>query len=982
MLELPRVVAEPLSSLSNILTDLGSKRVLVVTGPSRRGVAEVGEHLSFLPLRVFDQARRHVPQATVDEALAVLDEHEADTVVSLGGGSTTGLAKALRLQREFHFVAVPTTYAGSEFTNIYGITDGGNKVTGRDDKVRPDVVLQATELTLTMPRRTTVTSLLNALAHPISVLSTGDADAELAEAALKAARKGYACAEALVRWPEHVEPRAEAMSATRAAALVLQAGKPGLHHRLAHLLGGRFDLDHSALHAVLLPHTVRHLRLSEAATHRRLCDAIGVVDLEAGVFDLLARAEAPTSLRALEVNHDEFAKLISEHSELPASVMHGAYLGRRPSREVRRQDWQLRHEVALWGPELARAGRVIVALHGRGSNADAMVRRTLELTGNDPEVAIVAAQAPNCSWYSKRHTESRESLGEELQSSLKEACAVLGRVRAEAPNTPIVLLGFSQGACLAFEVVATAEQVPAALVALSGSGVGGLDEAPCFDESLAGLPVLMGASVGDPWLQEDAVRQTAQQLEAVGCSVQLVMIPGDVHTFHERHRLLARPLLTGRPAPPHSGGFSSTRESEVLAGALPRHQNSPRHVAYGLYAEQMNTSGFVADRHHNTRAWLYRVRPSAQHTQFEPLTHPSFVADFEARPEINLVGYAPLAVPADALDFIDGMATIGGAGSAESRRGYAIHTYVANRNMHDRSFCNVDGDLLIVPQLGSLTLQTEFGVLDVVPGHVAVVPRGVRFSVHLHQGPCRGYVAESYGRAFELPDRGPAGANSLTESRHFRSPAAWYEDRLAVGYRITHKLGGALFEARQDYSPYDVAAWHGNLAPMVYDLSDFSPLGNARFDHADPSLLTVLSAPMDERGANTLDFVVFVPRWDATEGTFRPPYFHRNVTTEFNGIIKNPVSDSMFTPGGYFLTPSMTPHGIRASAVERTLAQSDERANEPARGSDASVWFQFETTLPFSFTSWGKSSPNRLSSWASRWGSHRTHFDTLAGAPE
>ncbi len=975
MAELPRVIPEALSALGGVLAELGSKRVLLITGPSRRGVEQVVSVLGELPVRVFDEARRHVPKQVVEAALRAVDEHEADTLVSLGGGSTTGLAKALKLERDVRFVAIPTTYAGSEYTNLYGVTEDSNKVTGRDDRVRPDVVLQAVDLTSTMPRRMTVTSLFNALAHPISVLSTGEADRELTQLALSAAKKAFSCAETLVRWPAHTATRRQAMEATRLAAEVLQRGKPGLHHRLAHFLGGRFDLDHSGLHAALLPHTVRHLRLEDAGMHRRLSDAIGVNDLEAALFDLLVRADAATSLRGPEVNYETYCTLVEENPTLPASVLHAAYLGRRPMRSVTHEDWGLRHDVSRWGPTFREARRVVVALHGRGSTADAMVSRTLQLTGNDPAVAIVAPQAPNCSWYSKRYTAPRVELGPQLQASLKEALSVIARVRDEAPDAQVVLLGFSQGACLGFEVVARLQQTPSALVALSGSGIGGVDEPPEFDERLSGMPVLMGASQDDPWLQQDLVKQTAKQLEAAGCDVALEMIPGDVHTFHERHRWLARPLLTGRSQASTLRGFCGEHESESLHGALPRHQNSPRRCPFGLYAEQVNATGFVAARGDNQRAWLYRIRPSAQHGHFEPLAHRTFVADFDAAPEVNLAGFSAMELPTEATDFVDGMATVGGAGSASLRRGYAVHIYAANRNMVDRAFCNADGELLIVPQLGTLTLQTEFGFLEVAPGSIALIPRGVRFSVLLREGPSRGYVAEAYGRRFELPDRGPAGANGLTDSRHFRCPPAWHEDRLAVGYRITHKLGGHLFEARQDYSPYDVVAWHGNLAPMTYDLREFSPLGNARFDHADPSLLTVLSAPMDERGANTLDFVVFVPRWDATEGTFRPPYFHRNVTTEFNGIIRNPGSDEMFQAGGYFLTPSLTPHGVRAGAVERALAMSDEHADNPARGGDDSLWFQFETTLPFSFTSWGRQSATRQADWAGDWGTYRVHFD-------
>ena len=258
----------------------------------------------------------------------------------------------------------------------------------------------------------------------------------------------------------------------------------------------------------------------------------------------------------------------------------------------------------------------------------------------------------------------------------------------------------------------------------------------------------------------------------------------------------------------------------------------------------------------------------------------------------------------------------------------------------------------------------------------AVIPRGLRVSVALHGAEARGYVAEVFGRAFELPERGPVGANGLTEARHFRAPAARAEDRLSPGYRVTAKLGGELYEATQDFSPHDVVAWHGNHCPYVYDLGLFSPVGNARFDHPDPSIHTVLSAPLDEVGAHSLDLVIFPPRWDPTEGTFRPPYFHRNVTTEFNGIIREaPAPGSPFVPGCYFLTPGMTAHGPSAPSVERALALPDDVADRPQRyGEAGALWFQFETALPLSLTPWAERAPNRIADWHDVWGAYRKHF--------
>jgi homogentisate 1,2-dioxygenase len=245
----------------------------------------------------------------------------------------------------------------------------------------------------------------------------------------------------------------------------------------------------------------------------------------------------------------------------------------------------------------------------------------------------------------------------------------------------------------------------------------------------------------------------------------------------------------------------------------------------------------------------------------------------------------------------------------------------------------------------------------------------------LREVAARGAVAEVFGRQFGLPERGVVGANGLAEARHFRGPTPFYEDRLAPGYRITAKYGGVLHEARQDHSPYDVAGWRGTYLPYAYDLALFSPVGNTRIDHADPSIHTVVSAALDEPGTASLDLVVFAPRWDPTEGTFRPPYFHRNGTTEINGIIRESVTrGTFFVPGAHFVTPGMTPHGPGASLLRRTLAQPDEVADRPHRYSDHALWFQFETTLPLSLSKWAKTAPERVHDFTSVWGTYRSQF--------
>jgi homogentisate 1,2-dioxygenase len=977
----PEIRTAALNALGDWAKEWDIRRALIVTGPSQRYVPATRAALDGLAVDVFSEAQRHVPRSNLARASDALRAAAPELVISVGGGSSTGLVKALRLEHDFRFIAVPTTYAGSELTNLYGITDGGNKQTGRDDRVRPDGVLYDVELTLTMPLALTVTSLFNALAHPLSVwLRRAEAGEDVVQAPdYEQLREPvvtlFGTIETLLRWPAQRAARAAALACAGRAALALEQGDVGVQHRLAHTLGGHFDLEHGALHALLLPHTVSRLREISPRLVDALSEQLGCDDLEAALFDFLQRAQAPLGLRNLGVALPELQQLLEARPEFPPEFVRAAYHARRPSRHVQRAAMGLRELVSLRGPQLTAARRVVLALHGRGSSADVILRRCTEITGLDDGLALVAPQAPNNTWYELRHTETRAAHGEALTTSLSELLRLIALIRS-ATQAPLVVMGFSQGACLALEVLSRTEHRLAAVVALSGSAIGGSSEAPTFGPHVRGLAVLLGSSEDDPWLDMGDLHDTRDRLLAAGAQVTFELVPGDAHALHARHRLLARELLTGKANPLPLHGFSNAQQSECLPGALPTDRNSPRDPAYGLYAEQLSVTGFVAQRAQQRRAWLYRVRPSAEHGAFEHILHSRFNTAFTGEPaEPELAGCAPLPLPTAACDFLDGVCTLGGAGSPALRRGYAIHLYACNRNMEERAFCNTDGELLLLPELGRLTLLTEFGVLDVEPGMLAIIPRGVRFSVVLRDGVARGYMTEVYGRSFDLPERGPVGANGLTDPRHFVSPHAWYEDRLALGYAVVHKLGGALYEAKQDYSPYSVVAWHGNCPPHAYDLQHFCPVSNSRFDHIDPSIYTVLSAPLDEVGAHNLDLVVFPPRWDVSENTFRPPYFHRNVTTEFNGIIRElPSNTSPFVPGCCFLTPSFTPHGVVATSAVRARLKHGAAANRPHRMSEASLWFQFETTLPFSFSPWVKQAANWRADWGSIWGAYRNHF--------
>src|SRR5262249_5601453 len=466
---------------------------------------------------------------------------------------------------------------------------------------------------------------------------------------------------------------------------------------------------------------------------------------------------------------------------------------------------------------------------------------------------IVGLRTAGTRWYAIRASEPGAGSDAEVARALAQVEAGLG-----ALGRPAILAGFSQGACLALEYAARRPGGLTAVVAAAGSRIGTPGEgAAAVAGTHAGLPVLVGAALADPYANRAHLDATARWFRAAGSAVDAIDCPGERHDISTRQRLRAREILRGEKAPAGPTGFGNSLASEAIPGALPARQNSPRLPPHGPSAEQVNGTAFTARREDNARTWLYRVRPSSQRRAFAPLAHPRFAAGFEGRaPEANLAGFAPLRLPdAERRDFVDGMVTLGGAGSPSLRRGYAVHRYAADRDMERRAFYDADGDLLLLPELGALTLMTELGPLDVAPGQIALLPRGIAFSVFLHGAVARGYVAETHGRSFRLPERGPIGANGLANARHFRAPAAWYEDKLAPDFRVVGKLGGRLHETSQDHSPFDVVAWHGDHVPFVYDLDDFSPLGAVRFDHPDPSVFTVLSAPMDEPGTNTLDLI-------------------------------------------------------------------------------------------------------------------------------
>ena len=403
-------------------------------------------------------------------------------------------------------------------------------------------------------------------------------------------------------------------------------------------------------------------------------------------------------------------------------------------------------------------------------------------------------------------------------------------------------------------------------------------------------------------------------------------------------------------------GFGNHFASEAVAGALPIGRNSPQRVPFGLYAEQVSGTAFTAPRAENARSWLYRLRPAAAHPPFVPYGGAPHLRsapfdDVPANP--NRLRWDPAPIPAEAVDFVDGLTTYGGNGDVGVGEGIGIHLYASNRDMADRAFFSADGEMLIVPQQGRLAIRTELGRIEVAPLQIALIPRGVRFAVDLPDGAARGYVCENYGAAFRLPDLGPIGSNGLANPRDFEAPFAWYEDREAPTALI-QKFQGGLWTTTLDHSPFDVVAWHGNLAPYRYDLTRFNTINTVSFDHPDPSIFTVLTSPSERAGTANCDFVIFPPRWMVAEGTFRPPWFHRNVMSEYMGLIEGSydAKEGGFAPGGGSLHNQMNGHGPDVASYAKAIA-----ADLVPQRIAGSMAFMFESRHVIRPTRWALESP-------------------------
>ncbi len=423
----------------------------------------------------------------------------------------------------------------------------------------------------------------------------------------------------------------------------------------------------------------------------------------------------------------------------------------------------------------------------------------------------------------------------------------------------------------------------------------------------------------------------------------------------------------------YQSGFGNEFAIEALPGALPEGRNSPQRAPYGLYAELISGTAFTQPRAENLRTWVYRLQPSAKQGAFRRIDNgllrtPPFDEGVISPQQMR---WDPTPIPEDDTDLIDGLRTLGGNGDASGQAGIGIHFYVANASMSDRYFYNADGEMLFVPQQGRLRLATEMGVVEAAPNEIAVVPRGVKFSADLPDGPSRGYICENFGAALRLPDLGPIGSNGLANPRDFLTPVASFEDREG-DFELIAKFGGNLWAAPIGHSPLDVVAWHGNHAPYKYDLANFMAIGTISFDHPDPSIFTVLTSPSGPAGLANVDFVIFPPRWLVGEDTFRPPWYHRNIMSEFMGLLHGQydAKEEGFLPGGASLHNMMSAHGPDADAFEKASAAD----LKPAKLDDTMA-FMFETRYPIRLTDWAANSPQIQAGYQDCWADLKKNFN-------
>ncbi|KAF7559492.1 hypothetical protein G7046_g4651 [Stylonectria norvegica] len=432
-------------------------------------------------------------------------------------------------------------------------------------------------------------------------------------------------------------------------------------------------------------------------------------------------------------------------------------------------------------------------------------------------------------------------------------------------------------------------------------------------------------------------------------------------------------------------GFGNRFASEGIPNVLPKGRNAPQKVKYDLYSEQLNGSSFVAPRQMIQHVWMYRIRPSVAHgavaaSNINPHIEAcfskankdvEFTAAQEAWDPFTLLPKQDASTVGTGADFIQGIRTIAGQGDPTLREGLAIHVYSANDHMVRKAFCNNDGDMLILPQHGRLNIQTELGWMMVRPGELAVIQAGIRFRVVLPDGPVRGYIQEIFGAHYDLPELGPVGSNGMALPQDFESPVASFDVDNSP-WEITYKLAGTLHSCRQKHTPFDVVAWHGNLVPYKYAIEKFVNMANVEKDQADPTIYCVLTAKSKIPDVSLTDFLVFTPKWLTTTDTFRPPYYHRNMSTEIMGLIygKYGGSSHVLEPGGLSYEASYMPHG----ETYETWEHATTRELKPERICEDTIAFMFHISVPMFLTKWALEAKSLHESPPDQWDALKAPF--------
>lgn len=333
------------SRLSAELLRAGARRVLIVTTPGRVAAAEeLAAQLGTLAAGVHAEARQHVPREAVQQAQLVVQRRDADWVVALGGGSAIGLCKALALEQTLRIAAIPSTYSGSEMTDLYGITESGAKRTARDERARPALVIYDPELSAGLPVMTSVTSAFNAMAHCVEALYAPDLDPVSAWAAEEGLRLLATSIAGIASAPGDLSARTDALCGAYLAGLSLRAGV-GLHHKLCHVLGGSFALPHAETHTVLLPHVLAFNAPSAPLALIRMRRALAAASAVTALHGLARTLGAPTDLAALGLSHEDLDRAVDLASSAsvanprpynrPAlrNLLEDAYYGKAPTPE-------------------------------------------------------------------------------------------------------------------------------------------------------------------------------------------------------------------------------------------------------------------------------------------------------------------------------------------------------------------------------------------------------------------------------------------------------------------------------------------------------------------------------------------------------------------------------------------------------------------------------------------------------------------------